>query len=57
MQTERRVPGLKVRWSIIVASAAVMAAVLLLFPAACQTDAARIRATNDAVEQPAADFQ
>ena len=56
MQTERRIPGLKVRWSMIVASMSLIAAtVLLLFPAACQTDAERIRATNDAVEQPAAE--
>ena len=56
MQTERRVPGLKVRWSIIVAFAAVIAStILLLFSAACQTDAERIRATNDAAERPAAE--
>ena len=39
MQTEHHVPGLKVRWSMIVAFAAVIAAaILLLFSAACQTD-------------------
>ena len=56
MQTERRIPGLKVRWSMFVASVSLMvAAFLLLFSAACQTDAERIRATNDAAERPAAE--
>ena len=56
MQAERRIPGLKVRWSMLVAFAGLMAAAfLLLFSAACQTDAERIRATNDAAEMPAAE--
>ena len=56
MQAQYRIPGLKVRWSMFVAFAGLMAAAfLLLFSAACQTDAERIRATNDAAERPAAE--